>query len=219
MKKAVQKVFIVDDHPMVREGLKSLINQADLRVCGEAENANDALKGILDTKPDAVIVDLSLKEGSGLDLIKHIKSRAPDAAVIVVSMHDERHYAERTIRAGARGYIMKGESSSKVVGALRDVLDGKLYLSPEMRAMFVERFVGGAPANTASPVDALSNRELEVFRLLGQGYETRRIAEMLELNIKTVQTFCAKIKEKLQLGNASELLREAVRWHESNPAG
>lgn len=219
MKKAVRKVFIVDDHPMVREGLKSLINQADLRVCGEAENANDALKGILDTKPDAVIVDLSLKEGSGLDLIKHIKARAPDAAIIVVSMHDERHYAERTIRAGARGYIMKGELSSKVVGALRDVLDGKLYLSPEMRAMFVERFVGGAPANAASPVDALSNRELEVFRLLGQGFETRRIAEMLELNIKTVQTFCAKIKEKLQLGNASELLREAVRWHESNPAG
>jgi len=216
--KAIHSVFLVDDHPMVREALTSLINRfPDLRVCGEAENAADALAAIRRAKPAVAIVDLSLKEGSGLDLIKTIKTHSPATSVIVVSMHDERRYAERTIRAGARGYIMKGESSSKIIGAIREVLEGKLYLSPEMRAAFVERFVDGSPA--ASPIETLSDRELEVFRLLGQGYETRRIAEMLNINIKTVQTFCAKIKEKLQLGNATELLREAVRWNESEMTG
>jgi DNA-binding NarL/FixJ family response regulator len=210
------KIFLVDDHPLFREGLAGLINRLpDICVCGEAESARDALRAIAKQKPDVAIVDLSLREGSGLDLIKEIKARSPSTAIIVLSMHDERRYAERSVRAGARGYIMKAESANNVIAAVRDVLKGNLYLSQQMRAAFVERFVDGAPARSQSPLETLSNRELEVFQLLGQGYETRRVAEMLGLSIKTVQAFCAKIKSKLQLANASELLREAVRWSDN----
>jgi DNA-binding NarL/FixJ family response regulator len=215
MNQHTSKVFLVDDHPILREGLASLINRsADLRICGEAETAAEALQGIRETNPDLAIVDLSLREGSGLDLIKSIKAHAPATAVIVLSIHDERRYAERAVRAGARGYIMKGESAGSVIAAARNVLAGQLYLSQQMRAIFVERFVDGSPVDGLSPLEVLSDRELEVFQLLGQGYETRRVAEMLGVSIKTVQAFCAKIKDKLQLANASELLREAVRWSE-----
>jgi DNA-binding NarL/FixJ family response regulator len=209
----VSKVFLVDDHPLLREGLAGLIERLpDIRICGEAESAREALEGICRTKADAAIVDLSLKEGSGIELIKAIRTRSPGTAILVLSMHDERRYAERCIRAGARGYVMKAELATKVVDALRDVLAGKLHISEQMRAAFVERFVDGTPPLSLSPPEVLSDRELEVFELLGQGYETRRVAEMLGLNIKTIQAFCARIKEKLQLANASELLREAVLW-------
>jgi DNA-binding NarL/FixJ family response regulator len=218
--KRVSRVFLVDDHPLVREWLTNLINQlTDLRVCGEAPGVAEALQGIEDTKPDIAIVDLSLSEGSGLDLIRSIKTRSPDVAIIVLSMHDERFYAERTFRAGARGYVMKGETTSNIAAAIREVLSGKLYLSPQMRAIFAERFVDGGPPDASSPVKKLSDRELEVFSLLGQGYETRRVAQSLNVSIKTVQAYCARIKDKLHLANASELLREAIRWSDSHAGG
>jgi DNA-binding NarL/FixJ family response regulator len=218
--KQVFSVYLVDDHPLVREWLTNLINQlADMRVCGEAACSQEALEGVERVKPDVAIVDLSLKEGSGLDLVKNIKAHSSDTAVIVLSMHDERFYAERTIRAGARGYIMKGETTTDIVAAIRDVMAGKIYLSPQMRAVFAERFVDGRLPNSQSPIEKLSDRELEVFQLLGQGYETRRVAHSLSVSIKTVQAYCARIKDKLQLTNASELLREAIRWHDAQSPG
>jgi DNA-binding NarL/FixJ family response regulator len=211
------KVYLVDDHPLLREGLAGLINRLpEINICGEAETASEALEGICETKADAAIVDLSLREGSGIELIKAIRSRSPGTAVLVLSMHDERRYAERCIRAGARGYVMKAELATRVVDALRDILAGRIHISEQMRAAFVERFVDGTPPLSLSPPDVLSDRELEVFELLGQGFETRRVAEMLGLNIKTIQAFCARIKEKLQLANASELLREAVLWSDQS---
>jgi DNA-binding NarL/FixJ family response regulator len=211
------KVYLVDDHPLLREGLAGLIERLpEIKICGEAETAGEAIEGICRTKADAAIVDLSLREGSGIELIKAIRSRSPGTAVLVLSMHDERRYAERCIRAGARGYVMKAELATRVVDALRDVLAGRIHISEQMRAAFVERFVDGTPPLTLSPPDVLSDRELEVFELLGQGFETRRVAEMLGLNIKTIQAFCARIKEKLQLANASELLREAVLWSDQS---
>lgn len=215
MNARTHRVFLVDDHPLFREGLAGLINRLpDLKVCGEAETMTDAIEGMKRTKADAAIVDLSLREGSGIDLIKGIRAHSPSTAILVLSMHDERRYAERCIRAGARGYVMKAQSATQVVAALRDVIAGKLHISEQMRSLFVERFVDGAPPLSLSPTEVLSDREFEVFQLLGQGYETRRIADRLGLNIKTVQAFCGRIKEKLQLASASELLREAVRWNE-----
>jgi len=214
--KTKAQIFLVDDHPLVREWLTNLIHQqADLQVCGEAEGAPQALDAIAKLRPDIAIVDISLKNGSGIELIKNLRSVAPEVAVIVLSMHDEGLYAERALRAGARGYIMKRETAKKVIAAIRQVLQGKLYLSEPMRASIAEKFVGGNPPTTSLPVDQLSDRELEVFQLLGQGYETRQIAVSLNISMKTVQAFCARIKEKLTLTSATELLREAVRWHEN----
>lgn len=220
MKPRVSRIFLVDDHPLLREGLAGLIDRAaDLKVCGQAETEAEALNGICRTNADAAIVDLSLREGSGIELIKAIRSHSPATAVLVLSMHDERRYAERCIRAGARGYVMKAELATQVVAALRVVLAGRLHISEQMRSLFVERFVDGAPPQTLSPTEMLSDREFEVFQLLGRGYETRKVAETMGVSIKTVQAFCARIKEKLQLGSASELLREAIRWTEGSPAG
>ena len=219
MSMTTSKVFLVDDHPLVREWLTNLVNQqAGMKVCGEAATVATALEGMEKSRPDIAIVDLSLKEGSGLDMIKNIKVRFPETAVIVLSMHDEQYYAERTMRAGARGYVMKGEVTTDIQTAIREVLAGKIYLSPRMREVFAERFVDGHVPNLRSPVETLSDRELEVFELLGQGIETRRVAQKLNVSIKTIQAYCARIKDKLQLANASELLREAVRWSESRAA-
>jgi DNA-binding NarL/FixJ family response regulator len=214
------KVFLVDDHPLVREWLTNLINQLpDLMVCGEAATGAEALLGMETSNPDIAIVDLSLKEGSGLETIKAVKARFPQTAVIVLSMHDEQYYAERTMRAGARGYVMKGEVTSDIFAAIREVLAGRIYLSRRMRELFAERFVDGHVPDSRSPVETLSDRELQVFQLLGQGIETRRVAQKLNVSIKTVQAYCARIKDKLQLSNASELLREAVRWSDSQAPG
>lgn len=213
--KTKARIFLVDDHPLVREWLTALLNQQpDLSVCGEAESAPQAFEAITQSRPDIAIVDISLKNGSGIELIKNIRAAAPEVAVIVLSMHDENLYAERALRAGARGYIMKRETAKKVVAAIRQVLEGKLYLSESLTTVFAQKFVGGNPPASSLPVTQLSDRELEVFQLLGQGYETRQIAESLHISMKTVQAFCARIKEKLQLASATELLREAVRWHE-----
>ena len=212
---AKAKVFLVDDHPLVREMLKSLIEQQpDMTACGEAEDAAKALKGIAADKPHVAIIDLSLKESSGLELIKQIKHRYPLVAQIVLSMHDEKLYAERAIRAGARGYVMKRESTKQIVAAIRAVRAGKLWLSETVSDAFAQRFVGAQP-QTGSSLESLSDRELEVFNLLGQGMQTRQVAQLLNVSIKTVQAYCARIKQKLQLSSATELLREAMRWHES----
>lgn len=215
MNKSKVKIFLVDDHPLVREWLTNLIHQQpDLSVCGEAESAPQALQAVVNLKPDVAIVDISLKSGSGIELIKDIRASAPNVAVIVLSMHDENLYAERALRAGARGYIMKRETAKKVIAAIRQVLGGNLYLSENLAARFAERFVGGNLPATPS-ISQLSDRELEVFQLLGQGYETRQIAESLNISMKTVQAFCARIKEKLKLTSATELLHEAIRWQEN----
>jgi DNA-binding NarL/FixJ family response regulator len=214
--KEKKNIFLVDDHPLVREWLGNLIHQQpDLVVCGEAESAPQALQAIGRSKPDVAIVDISLKDGSGIELIKDLKAGHSSVAVIVLSMHDEQLYAERCLRAGARGYIMKRESTKKVIAAIRQVLEGKLYVSEQLAARFAEKFVEGREGGADNPLQRLSDRELEVFGLLGQGLETRQIAVSLHISMKTVQVFCARIKEKLDLSNATELLREAIRWHES----
>jgi DNA-binding NarL/FixJ family response regulator len=210
------RIFIVDDHPLVREWLTHLVDQTpDLAVCGGAENASGAMEGIARLDPDLAIIDLSLGSDSGIDLIRLIGEKFPKIATVVLSMHDERVYAERAIRAGARGYIMKRESSKKVVDAIHQVLSGNLYLSKEMTDHFAQRFIFRGSEDDLSPAGQLSDRELEVFRLIGQGYETREISETLNVNIKTVQTYCTRIKEKLKLNSGSELLREAIRWNDT----
>ena len=213
-------VFVIDDHPLVRDSLAMLINQQDdMRVCGEAEDMASALRGLVQTAPDIAIVDLSLKEGSGLDLIKHLKAKTPDVQVVVLSMHDEKLYAERCIRAGARGYVMKRESSKRIVAAIREVRAGRLFLSWQAASLFAERFVGAKQGVVETPVESLSDRELQVFSLIGQGLPTREIAGSINVSVKTVQAYCARIKQKLQIGSATELLREAVRWHDQQNAG
>lgn len=213
-------VFVIDDHPLVRDSLAMLINQQeDMHVCGEAEDMASAMRGVTQAAPDIAIVDLSLKEGSGLDLIKHLKAKAPDVQVVVLSMHDEKLYAERCIRAGARGYVMKRESSKRIVAAIREVRAGRLFLSWQAASLFAERFVGAKQNLVEAPVESLSDRELQVFALIGQGFPTRDIAGSLNVSVKTVQAYCARIKQKLHIASATELLREAVRWHDQQNAG
>ena len=213
---AKKGIFLVDDHPLVREWLTNLINQQpDLVVCGEAETGPQAMQDIIKLKPDVAIIDISLKDSSGIELIKDLRQTAPGAVVLVLSMHEEVHYAERALRAGARGYIVKRETTRKVIPAIRQVLAGGVYLSEQVANALATQFVTGKGTPRHSPVDQLSDRELEVFELLGQGRGTRQIAETLKVSVKTVQAYCARIKEKLSLASATELLREAVRWHES----
>ncbi len=207
------KIIIVDDHPIVRRGLIELINhEKDLVVCGQAEDAPQALKAIRTLKPHIVIIDISLKETNGVELIKDIKVQYPSLPMLALSMHDEFLYAERCLRAGAKGYIMKQQATEKVVTAIRKVLNGQVYLSDKMAAKMMCKLVGSGPQIGASPIDHLSDRELEVFLLLGQGHGTRWIAEKLHLSIKTIETYRAHIKEKLNLASAAELLQYAIQW-------
>jgi len=212
-----QAVYIVDDHPLVREWLTNLVNQQpDLFVCGEAESASEALQGIGEKTPDVAVVDLSLKESSGLELIKDLKQVHPGVKVLALSMHDESLYAERALRAGAKGYVMKRESTGRVIEAIREVLAGGVVVSSAVSQTMASKIAGGRPALAASPADILSDRELEVFELLGQGIGTRKISERLNVSVKTVQAYCARAKDKLHLKNATELLREAIHWNDSN---
>jgi DNA-binding NarL/FixJ family response regulator len=207
------KILIVDDHPIVRQGLTELINQEDdLVVCGQAEDSHQAMQAIKELNPDMAIVDISLKEVSGMELIKDIKVQYPNLAVLALSMHDESLYAERTLRAGAKGYIMKAEATEKVIGAIRKILSGDIYLSEPMAAKLIHKLVGGRTEVSTSAIDRLSDRELEVFRLIGQGYGTRQIAEKLHLSVKTIESYRAHIKEKLNLSDAAELLQYAIQW-------
>ena len=210
------RVFIVDDHPLVREGLQKLISQEhDMVVSGEAEDSAQALARIDATAPDVVIVDLSLRGESGFDLIARLGQLARAPKTLVLSMHDEVHYAERALRAGASGYVMKRETTSNIIRAIREIMAGGVFMSEATAALMAKRFVGIGSSLAVSPIDRLSNRELEVFQRIGRGQETRVIAQELHLSLKTVQTHCAHIKEKLGLENATALMHAAVQWTES----
>ena len=214
------QIYIVDDHPLVRESLSSLINQQpDLAVCGESESALRAMREIIAIEPDVAILDISLKESSGLELIKAVKAKLPRLSIVVLSMHDEQLYAERCIRAGASAYVMKRESSKRIVVAVREVMAGRMCVSDQIAGIFAQKFVGGRQARCESPINALSDRELEVFGLLGKGMATRQVAVNMSVSIKTVQAYCARIKQKLHLSTATELLREAIHWHDQNSQG
>jgi DNA-binding NarL/FixJ family response regulator len=208
------RVVIVDDHPAIREALAIRIARTpDLSVCGEAEDVAGAMRIVAAEKPDVAIVDLSLKSGDGIDLIKHIKARDKHARVLVWSMHSENVYADRALRAGAEGYITKEQATDQIIGAIRQVLAGKVYLSPAMTEALLHRTVGvGAAALTANPIDILSDRELEVFRRIGQGHKTRSIAEQLHLSVKTVETYRDRIRQKLDLRDGNDLGRYAMHW-------
>lgn len=205
----------MDDHPLVREWLTNLIHQQDdLAVCGESESAPTAISAVASAKPDLVIADINLKNSSGIELIKNLKESHPDIPVLVLSMHDESLYAERAFRAGAHGYVNKRETAQKMIQAIRRVLEGKLYVSEKAAEILAGKTIRGQSVSR-SAIELLSDRELEVFDKLGQGISTRAIAEDFRVSVKTVQEYCARIKEKLNLNNATELLREAVRWREN----
>ncbi len=207
------RVFVVDDHPIVRQGLAQLLNrEPDLMVCGEAEDARAALQSIDASKPDILIVDVSLNGPDGIDLLKTIRTRDSHLPVLILSMHDESLYAERALRAGANGYIMKQEATERVLIAIRQILTGEVYVSDRMAQKMVRQFVKGSAVPKRSIVDELTDRELEVFRLIGQGHGTRQIAEELHLSVKTVESYYAHIKEKLSLKNGRELVQHAVQW-------
>jgi DNA-binding NarL/FixJ family response regulator len=208
------RILIVDDHPAVREALASRIGrQPDLEVCGEAADMSEALRLVADTQPDLVVVDISLKTDSGIDLIKRIKDRNDSVRMLVWSMHSESLYAERALRAGALGYINKDQATDMIIDAIRRVLEGKVYLSDAMAEKMLHRAVGGGRKEaTRSPLDVLADRELEVFRLIGQGVKTAEIAERLHLSVKTVETYRDRIREKLDLSDGTELAHYATQW-------
>ena len=208
------RIVIVDDHPAVREALASRIaRQPDLEVCGEVADVGEALCLIADTQPNLAVIDISLKTGSGIDLIKRIKDRNDSVRMLVWSMHSESLYAERALRAGALGYINKDQAMDKIVEAIRRVLDGKVYLSDAMAEKMLYRSVGGDRKGvTHSPLDALADRELEVFRLIGQGVKTAEIAQRLHLSVKTVETYRSRMRQKLNLSDGTELAHYATQW-------
>jgi DNA-binding NarL/FixJ family response regulator len=209
-----KSVFVVDDHPIVRQGLTLLINrESDLAVCGEAEEMHSALAAIQALKPDILIVDISLNGPDGLELLKNIRITSPRLPVLILSMHDESIYAERALRAGANGYIMKQEATERVLVALRRILSGEIYVSDRIANSMVRHYVRGANASAHSSISDLTDRELEVFRLIGEGLGTRQIAEALHLSVKTVESYQAHIKEKLSLRSARELVQHAVEWN------
>jgi DNA-binding NarL/FixJ family response regulator len=207
------RVFVVDDHPIVRQGLALLINrELDLMVCGEAEDAHTAVQAVATARPDILVVDISLNGPDGLDLLKDIRTRHPELPVLVLSMHDESVYAERALRAGAQGYIMKQEATEKVLVALRRILSHEIYVSERIANRMLQRYIGGASAGRPSSIADLTDRELEVFRLIGEGHSTRQIAEELHISVKTVESYQAHIKEKLSLRSARELVQHAIQW-------
>lgn len=208
-----KSVLIVDDHPLLRQGLSMLINrEPDLMVCGEAENAPAAMRAIAAMCPDIMIADISLNGPDGLDLLKNLRAQHPDLPVLILSMHDESIYAERALRAHANGYIMKQEATEKVLVAVRRILDGEIYLSNRMANKLLHQYMSGQTAQTDSRLAALSDRELEVFRLIGEGHGTRQISDILHLSMKTVESYQAHLKEKLALGTGRELMQYAIQW-------
>jgi DNA-binding NarL/FixJ family response regulator len=207
-----RRIFLVDDHPVVRQGMAQLINhEADLTVVGEGDEAYQALRAIRDAKPDLALVDVSLKESDGIELLKELKAQMPDLPVLMLSMHDESMYAERALRAGASGYVMKQESPQTLLSAIRTVLSGKVYVSDKMSATLLQRMVGGKKQVGGLPMDRLTDRELEIFRLIGSGLSVKEIADKLCLSVKTVEAHREHIKEKLSMKSSAELLRFAIR--------
>jgi DNA-binding NarL/FixJ family response regulator len=207
------RVLLVDDHPIVRQGLALLIDrEPDLSVCGEAEGAHTAFHAIETLRPDIVVLDISLSGPDGLDVLKEIRMKTASLPVLILSMHDESIYAERAMRAGANGYIMKQEATEKVLVAIRRILQGEVYLSDRLTNTMLQQFVRGTSPAKSSPLVTLTDRELEVFRLIGEGHGTRQIADELHLSVKTIESYQAHIKEKLALRNARELVQHAIEW-------
>lgn len=207
------KIVLVDDHPIVRQGLARLIElEPDLRVCGEAADDRSAWEQISKHQPDVAIVDLSLKLGDGIDLIKRIRGAYPDTAILVLSMYDASHYVERALRAGASGYLTKQEASEKVLLAIRKVLNGEIYLGDGLSPNLLKRLLSGTPGKDDSVIASLSDREWQVFRLIGSGLGVQEIAEQLHLSVKTVETHQGHIKEKLDLKDTRKLVQYAIRW-------
>lgn len=212
------QVLLVDDHPVVRDGLTTIINhEHDMNVCGEAEDSFQALKAISEFKPDVVVVDISLKNSDGIELTKSIKAGHPKLDVIVFSIHDESIYAERSLLAGAKGYLMKDAVSDNIVKAIRVVLSGEIYVSSAISKKFLHKIAGDKAGTTKTPIETLSDREFEIFRLIGEGLKASQIAEQLFLSTKTIETYRSRIKEKLNLSNASELLKYSIKWAQSRP--
>lgn len=213
---ARSKIYLIDDHPIMVEGLKELINnQADMRVVGASDDWHVAIEEARKLHPDLVILDVTLKDANGIEVLKNLKIHFPHLKVIMLSMHDEGLYAMRALKAGAQGYIMKQEAVDRILGALRQVLSGEVYLSESMSKRTMFQLLGRGATRTGSPLEDLSDRELEVFTLIGQGCTTRQISEKLHLSIKTVETHRAHIKEKLNLKNSTELVQHAIHWRES----
>lgn len=210
-----RRVFLVDDHPLVREWLASMVAlESDLEVCGQAEDAMAALAAVPAARPDVMVVDLSLPRSSGLELLKSIRAQFPAMRLLVLSMHDEASVAERAFRAGAHGYAVKRESGPRIIEGIRAVLDGRFYVSPSLTAQLAGRMFGGTARGTESPEEVLSDREMEVFRLRGQGLSPKEIANHLGVSVKTIGSYDMRIKEKLGLSDAGELMREAVLWQD-----
>jgi DNA-binding NarL/FixJ family response regulator len=204
---------LVDDHAMLREGLAGFLSrQSDLEICGEAGDAPEAMRQLLKHQPDFVIVDISLKSGHGIELVKQIHAHDESTMMLVLSMHDESLFAERAIRAGAMGYLNKEQSRTRILDAIRTILSGKIFLSEAMTAKMLTRTMGKTEQDDKSPVETLSDRELQVFELIGQGLTVREIAGRLQLSPKTVETYRENVKTKLDVGNATELVRYAVQW-------
>ena len=207
------RIYIVEDHPIFRKGLAQLLSsEAGMEICGEAEGHLAGLDGIREKKPDFVIVDISLKNSSGIELIKDLKRYVPQLPVLALSMHDENIYAERVLRAGAKGYLMKQEAPETIVMAIRQILGGKIFVSESVASRMLSIFAEGRGTLKSTPVDLLSDREIEVFRLIGEGGGTRQIAEKLHVSVKTVENHKAHIKEKLNITGAIELIQQATLW-------
>ncbi|MGA1840172.1 MAG: response regulator transcription factor [bacterium] len=211
--KDTKKVLVVDDHPIVCMGLSYLVNQEeDLVICGEARNAHEALEAIEALEPDVAIVDISLKGQSGIELVKNIKIRYPKLPILVFSIHDEYVYSEIVLRAGAKGYVMKQEANEKIITAIHRVLDKEIYLSERIASKILRKYFDKRSDKNGSPIELLSDRELEILRLIGQGYRNRQIAQELYLAIKTIETYRTHIRKKLKLKNSSELVKYAIQW-------
>ena len=207
------RIYIVDDHPLVRQGLSQIIaNEDDMEICGEAEDSPSAMTGVGETQPDAVIVDISLKGNNGLELIKNLKAIHEEIPILVFSMHDESIYAQRALRAGAKAYVMKKEPSEKIVEAIHKIIKGEIYVSASVADQVLHQIVNGPNNASTSPVDRLTDRELEVVQLIGRGLSSREIAESLNLSVKTIESHRAHVKEKLSLRNATELVQFSVQW-------
>lgn len=217
---AVSRVLLVDDHPIVRQGLTELINrQKGMMVCGEAGSAPEAMEKAASLAPDLAIVDVTLQEKSGLELIKDLKIQYPRLPVLVLSMHDETLYAERTLRAGARGYVMKQEASDRIALAIRFVLTGEIYLSDRMKSRILRNLVEGETDRDRFSISRLSDRELEVFRLLGEGFSTRQVAARLNLSVKTIESYRESLKQKMDLKTGAELVQQAIKWARTETPG
>jgi DNA-binding NarL/FixJ family response regulator len=214
------RIFLIDDHPIVRQGLALLINrEVDLEVCGEAQDAPSALTALVGCEPDLIVLDISLNGPDGLDLLKTIRLKGAHVPVLVLSMHDESTYAERALRAGANGYIMKHEAAEKVLVAIRRIVCGEVYLSERLTNKMLQQIVRGTDPVSRSPVSMLSDRELEIYRLIGSGHATRQIADELHISVKTVESYQAHIKVKLSLRSARELVQHAIEWTVTEKAG